>query len=169
MASLIEELIDTLEMENREYEELLAISKEKTNVIISGDIERLKEMVAMEQERTDKLASLEQKRIINVSDIATVLSKDVEALTIKNIIELLKGQEKEQKRLAVIHDKLQITLNDMVVINEINKELINDSLELIEFNINYINGIYQMPETANYNKNAYNAGTYGRATFDAKQ
>lgn len=169
MASLIDELISTLDLENVEYEKLLILSKEKTDVIIKGDIDVLRDMVAKEQEHTDKLAALESKRTQIVTDIATVLNKDVNTLTIRKIVQLLKGQDKEQTALAKVHDQLKTTLNDMVVINEINKQLVEDSLELIDFNINYINGMNQMPETANYTKNAYNADNYVNSVFDAKQ
>lgn len=170
MASLIENLITTLQSEYEEYEKLLVLSKEKTPIIIKGDLEALTDIVAKEQVHTDKLAVLEQKRIEVVNDIATVLSKDASTLTIRNIIELLKGQTKEQDALAHIHDKLKSTLDDMVVVNNVNKQFIEESLELVNFNINYINGLNQMPETANYTKNAYSSGNYGmvNSRFDAK-
>lgn len=169
MASLIEELIHTLESENSEYEKLLKLSKDKTPIIIEGNTEKLREIVAHEQEHTDKIATLEKKRTEVVSDIATVLNKDVNTLTVKHIISLLKGQDKEQNMLAEVHDKLKLTLNDMVVINEINKQLIEESLELVEFNINYLNGLGQMPEMANYTKSAYNSSSgIVNSRFDAK-
>lgn len=168
MASLIDELINTLKLENTEYEELLKLSKEKTPIIIKGDVTLLNEIVAKEQIHTDSLATLESKRTQVVLDIATVLNKDVNTLTIKEIIGLLKGQDEVQKTLSEAHDKLKMTLNDMVVINDINKQLIEESLELIDFNINLINSYNQFPETANYTKNAYNAGTISNSRFDAK-
>ena len=168
MASLIDELIDTLKLENSEYEELLKLSKEKTPVIIKGDVILLNEIVAKEQIHTDNLATLENKRTQAVLDIATVLNKDVNTLTIKEIINLLKGQYKEQQDLANAYDKLKMTLNDMVVINDINKQLIEESLELVDFNINLINSYNQFPETANYTKNAYNADGICNSRFDAK-
>lgn len=168
MASLIEDLINTLDLENEEYKELLRISQDKTPVIIAGDVARLNDIIAEEQFHTDKVAALEAKRIQVIEDIATVLNKDVNTLTVKSIISLLKGQEKEQSALANVHDKLKLTLNDMVVVNEINKQLIQESLELVEFNINFINSINQMPETANYTKDAYNASGISNSTFDTK-
>lgn len=168
MASLIEDLINTLDLENEEYTELLRISQGKTPVIVAGDVAKLNEIIAEEQVHTDKVAALEAKRLRVVNDIATVLNKDVNTLTIKNIISLLKGQDKEQAALADVHDKLKLTLNDMVVVNEINKQLIEESLELVEFNINYINSINQMPETANYTKDAYNVSGISNSTFDTK-
>lgn len=168
MASLIENLINTLEEENSHYEILLKLSKEKSGVIIKNDIQTLREMVAKEQEHTDRLVALESKREEVVTDIATVLNKDVNTLTVKKIIELLQGQEEVQKKLSVVHDRLKRTLNDMVVVNELNKELLAESLEMVEFNINYLNGLKQMPETANYTNKAYGAEGYVMSTFDAK-
>lgn len=168
MASLIEDLINTLDMENEEYTELLKLSQEKIPVIIAGDVAKLNEMIAKEQVHTDKIAALENKRTQVVKDIATVLNKEVQTLTVKNIIALLKGQDEVQNALASVHDKLRLTLNDMVVVNEINKQLIEESLELVDFNINYLNSINQMPVTANYTKNAYNAAGISNSIFDAK-
>ncbi|MDY2608103.1 MAG: flagellar protein FlgN, partial [Lachnospiraceae bacterium] len=122
MASLIEELIDTLDLENNEYTELLELSKQKTPIIINGEIETLNNITAKEQEHTDKLAALENKRTQVVEDIATVLNMDVKTITVKKIIDLLNGQEKEQNALAEVHDKLKMTLNDMAVINDMNKQ-----------------------------------------------
>ncbi len=62
MASLIEELIDTLDLENNEYTELLELSKQKTPIIINGEIEVLNNITAKEQEHTDKIAALENKK-----------------------------------------------------------------------------------------------------------
>ena len=168
MASLIEVLINTLESENSEYEILLKLSKEKTPIIIEGNIDRLREIVAMEQVHTDKIVALEKKRTEAVKDIATVLNKDVKTLTVKTIIGLLKGQDEAQNKLSTAHDKLKRTLNDMVVVNEINRELVQDSLDFIEFNINFLSGISQMPETANYSNKAYNVEGFARPNFDAK-
>lgn len=170
MASLIEELTDVLDKENDEYTELLKLSKEKTPVIVQGDVKKLNDIVAMEQVHTDKIASLESRRNETINDIATVLNKDVKTLTVRHIIDLLQGQKKEQQALAAVHDKLKMTLNDMVVINEINKQLIEESLELVNFNINYINSLNHMPETANYSKDAYNTSNaaLGGSRFDAK-
>ena len=44
MASLIEELIDTLNKENSEYEKLLELSRRKSAVIVSRDIPALEKI-----------------------------------------------------------------------------------------------------------------------------
>ena len=52
-----------------------------------------------------------------------------------------------------------------------NKGLIQDSLEMVEFEMNLIHSLRQAPVTANYNKDAYNANvrSSGRGMFDTKQ
>lgn len=169
MASLIDELIEVLDRENDEYEMLLNLSKEKTGKIIENNLTELQYIVAQEQGHVEKLNQLEQKREEVVKSIAVVLNKDVSILTVKHIVELLKGQKTEQRKLSIVHDKLRSTLNDMVVVNDMNQSLIKESLEMLEFNMNLMNNIYQGPEVANYSKDAYNVEMGGSTGFDTKQ
>ncbi|HKM20535.1 MAG TPA: flagellar protein FlgN [Lachnospiraceae bacterium] len=171
MASLIEELLDVLEKENSEYEILLELSERKTPVIIRGDIVELQKITDEEQNVVNKISRLEQKRETVTSDIANVINKDVETLKLSVLIQLLEKQPKEQERLAVVHDRLQTTVNNIRMINGQNAELIKQSLEMVTFDLNLVQAMKQAPETANYNKGAINAGdTLGTAgSFDAKQ
>lgn len=168
MASLIEELITTLKEETVEYEALLELSTEKTGIIVRDDIQNLNEMVAKEQSHLDRIVNLEKKRTEVMKDIAIVLNKDVNTLTVKGISELLEGQKKEQQELSQTRDKLKKLLTGVEAVNEMNKGLIEEALEMINFNINYINGLSQLPETANYTRDAYNQNQMGLSTFDAK-
>lgn len=169
MASLIEELITVLEEENEEYLKLVELSEKKTPIIIKGDLEKLREITAIEQEHVDVLTNLEKKRSIVVKDMALVLNKKEEELTVKALVDMLEGQDREQKRLSEIHDKLKRTLNNISQINDMNKNLISTSLEMVEFNINLIKGLYQDPAMGNYGKDAYNTeGTIDYGVFDAK-
>ena len=168
MASLIEELITTLKEETVEYEALLELSTEKTGIIVRDDIQNLNEMVAKEQSHLDRIANLEKKRTEVMKDIAIVLNKDVNTLTVKGISELLEGQKKEQQELSQTRDKLKKLLTGVEAVNEMNKGLIEEALEMINFNINYINGLSQLPETANYTRDAYNQNQMGLSTFDAE-
>ena len=57
-------------------------------------------------------------------------------------------------------------------VNEQNRELIQTSLELVQFEMNLMQSMQAAPETANYSRGAYNTGdTMGvtRGKFDAKQ
>ena len=172
MASLMEELIDTLEKESELYEELLVLSQKKTPVIVSGNIEELTKVTDEEQAVVDKISALDQKRETVTKDIAEVLNKDMESMKLTNLIELLVKQPKEQAKLSEIHDRLRAAVENVRRINEHNQDLITHSLELVEFDLNMIQAMRQAPETANYGKSGYSSGELlgtQRGGFDAKQ
>ncbi len=170
MASLIDELIDVLDKEEKEYQDLILLSREKTPVIVKGDLERLQKITEAEQYVVGKVAKLEKKRVEVAKDIAIVLGRDEESLKVREIADLLQSQPTEQGRLIEVYERLKATLQEMTTVNEINKELIRESLEFIDFNLNLVKGVYQEPGTGNYTKDAYNSTTLSEpGVFDAKQ
>lgn len=168
----MENLIDVLKKENSEYEELLKLSQQKTPIIVSGDLKALQAVTDEEQMIVGRINQLEKKRLEVVADIANVLNKDVNTLKLTNIIAMLAARPAEQKELAEVHDKLHDSVYTLKRVNEHNQELLTNSLEMVEFEINLLHSMKAAPETANYNKDAYNTGTkvgVSSGRFDAKQ
>ena len=57
-------------------------------------------------------------------------------------------------------------------VNEQNRELILSALDMVQFNMNVLQSMKAAPETANYNRGAYNTGDVigmNQMSFDAKQ
>lgn len=158
MASLMENLIEVLEKESSEYEVLLALSQKKTPIIVSGNLENLQKITDEEQEVVSRVSHLDKKRMEITADIANVLNKDVTTLKLANLIEMLEGRPAEQKALAENHDRLQGAVRELQRINEHNKELLQNALEMVEFEMNLLQAMNTAPETANYNRSAYNVG-----------
>lgn len=170
MASLIDNLITTLNTENDEYTTLLNLSIEKTGIIVKGDVDGLNNMVEREQEVIERITVLEKKREECTKDIAIVLNKDYRKLTLPLLIEYLKGQEREAKLLSEVHGRLKSTMSQMVQVNEQNKVLLQESLDMVEFEMNILRGMKQAPATANYSGSEYADNNYGvTGYFDAKQ
>lgn len=171
MAGLIEVLMDTLEKEIERYEELLEMSREKTGIIIKGDLEILQDMIEKEQDVVGMIQNLEKKRIETVTDIGNVINCPSKDLTITKLIELMANQPETKDRLEKIHDKLKNTITQMIKVNDMNKGLLQESLEMVEFEMNLLRSLRQAPVTANYNKEAYNANvrSSGRGMFDTTQ
>lgn len=172
MASLMEVLIDVLEQENQEYEKLLSLSMRKTSVIVSEDLAELTKITDEEQVIVSRINHLDNQRYEAVSDIADVLNKDVDKLKIVDLIKMLAGRTEEQEKLAAVFDRLRENVRGVKRANEQNGELIRDALELVQFNMNVLQSMNKAPESANYNRGAYNTrdmiGT-SHMTFDAKQ
>ncbi|MGN1187939.1 MAG: flagellar protein FlgN [Lachnospiraceae bacterium] len=171
MASLIDVLISTLEQENTEYEGLLELGLQKTGIIIRNEVDELSRMVEKEQLVVDRIMVLEKKRTEVSQDIAEVLNKDVKTLTLTRLIELLSSQKKERDALVSIHDKLSLTMKRMVEVNERNKALLNESMEMLQFEMNLVQSIKRGPETNNYGRDAYISNNYTlpNTRFDRKQ
>lgn len=172
MASLMENLIDVLGQECTEYEGLLTLSQKKTPIIASGNLEDLQKITDDEQNVVIRINQLEKKRIEVTKDIANVLNRDVDSLKLTNLIDMLAGRPVEQEKLAAAHDRLQTAVHSLQRINEQNRELLTNALEMVEFEMTLLQSMKAAPETANYNRGAYSAGsTMGVSSrgFDAKQ
>lgn len=170
MASLMDELLEVLGNEEAVYCELVEASRRKKEVIIKADIKALEEITGEEQEIASKIKNIENRRISIMEDIANVLGRRVEELTVDALLEVLKNQPKEQEELARIRSRLKNTLTKMKEINEQNQTLVNQAMEMVEFDMALLKSVRQAPETANYNKQAYNTGELlGSSGFDAKQ
>lgn len=171
MASLIEELISALSAEKAVYEELVPVSERKTKVLVKNDLEELKKVTAQEQLLLDRAGVIGHKREEVIKNIGVVLNKTPAELDLTSLTKLLARQPEEKKALAALHDSLRTTMRRLVEVNERNKDLIENSLEMIEFNMNFIQSTRMSPGNNNYNRNATNSYTsdYGTHGFDAKQ
>lgn len=172
MASLMETLIEVLEKENLEYKNLLELSIKKTPAIVSEDLKELSRITDEEQIIVSRINHLDNQRNEAVDDIANVLNKDVTKLKIVDLIKMLEARPEEQAKLATVFDSLRENVRAVKRINEQNRELIENALELVQFNMNILQSMNKAPETANYNRGAYNTGDVigmSNKAFDAKQ
>ena len=174
MASLMEELLDVLGKEEKQYQELITLATEKTDAVVQGNIEHLTDVTTREQDAASVLRSvllnLSNKRNRVLTDMATVLGQSPEEMTITKMIGYLNKQPKEQEALTRQRDRLLEAGAKMQQLNRQNEALLKQALEMVEFDLTLLRSTRQAPETANYDKNAYNTGDIlGSSGFDAKQ
>lgn len=168
MASLVEELITVLEEEEKIYRQLIGYGQQKTDVLILADVPGLKKITCKEQLASDELVSHSNRQIQLLKDIATVLGKTEEKMTVSRLISLLDSQPKVQKRLTDARDRLLSAADQMKKLNDQNIILIRQAIELNEFDLTLFKSLRQAPETANYDKTACNTGSLlGSSGFDA--
>lgn len=170
MASLVEELINVLTEEEKVYRTLAEYGEKKRQIIIDADIPELEKLTDMEQQASDSLLTMSNKQISLLKDIANVLGKTDEKMTVTKLIGYLGTQPDIQAKLSAARDNLLDAAADMKKINDLNSQLLAQAMELTEFDITLFKSMRQAPETANYNKNAYSTGDIlGSSGFDAKQ
>lgn len=170
MASLVEELINVLEQENEIYIRLSEYAEQKRQILIDADIEALEKLTVLEQDASDELLSKSNKQVSILKDIANVLGKDSSDITVTKLIGYLETQPEYQKKIIVARDNLLKIAGELKQKNNLNEILLNQAMEMTEFDITLFKSMRQAPETANYDRNAYNTGSLlGGSGFDAKQ
>lgn len=171
MASLIENLITTLEEECALYDVLTKESMNKTPAIVSNDLERLQAANLKEQSIMDEITAVSHRRNQALVEIATVLGKDAKTITVSKIIDLMEKQPEFQRPLISVRDKMLKQVDTLKQISLHNQDLLKESLEMTEYSINLIQSLNQAPETANYSKGSYSGTTLGSnlSSFDTKQ
>lgn len=168
MASLVEELVKVLETEEKIYQTLIGYGEKKTDILIRGDVPALEELTSQEQLASDELIMQSNRQVQLLKDIATVLGKTEEKMTVTRLIELLDSQPQVQRQLTIARDNLIAAANKTKSLNDQNTVLICQALELNEFDLTLFKSMRQAPETANYDKSACNTGSLlGSSGFDA--
>lgn len=170
MASLVEELVTVLHEEEQMYRRFIGYGEKKRQILIDSDVPALEQLTALEQTSSDELLSLSNRQIQILKDIATVIGKTEEKMTVTKLIEYLGSQPDIQTKLREARDGLLAAAGQVQELNKLNEALLKQAMELAEFDITLFRSMRQAPETANYDKNAYNTGTLlGSSGFDAKQ
>ncbi len=170
MASLMEELLTVLKDEKACYDSLLELNEPKRSSIVNSRIEDLTKVTMTEETLASRLKNLEKKRLQVLRDMAVVLGKDGQELSVTNMIDLLSGQPDNRKALTEARDALVQSAQKMRFMNEQNQILLNQAMEMVEMDLTLLKSMKQAPETANYNRYAANTGDLlGSGGFDAKQ
>lgn len=171
MASLMEELLTTLDSELVIYKKLVPIAEQKTEVLIKSDLQEIEQVTDNEQRLMEKLNACEKKRHGILQNMGMVLNKPPESLDLITLSHILENQPQEQARINKLHDELQKVAKQLVEVNKQNKALIEQSLEMIEFNMNFIQSTRMSPGSNNYTKNASSSDESVETirNFDARQ
>ena len=168
MASLVEELVNVLEEEEKVYRTLIGYGERKRDVLIAADVPALEEITAQEQVASDELMSLSNRQVQALTDIATVLGKGQEKMTVTKLIQCMGSQPEVQQELTIARDRLVDAANKLKSLNDENIVLIKQAIQLNEFDLTLFKSLRQAPETANYDKSACNTGALlGSSGFDA--
>ncbi len=170
MASLVEELVVLLREENEDYRKLVEYGHRKRQILIDADVAELEKLTALEQAASDRLVAMGSRQAGLLNDIAIVLGKEKDQMTVTRLIAGLDSQPKIQAKLTEARDTLIESVDELKEINSINSVLLTQAIEMAEFDITLLKSMRQAPETANYGRDAYSTGAIlGSSGFDAKQ
>lgn len=170
MAGLVEELTMIMDQEAALYDRILDLNETKRDAITARDSVGLERITAQEEGYMFSLQELEKNRIRALSDMATVLGRDGEMISVNDVIEILSDNKEEQEALSKSRQNLIEKAKEVQFWNNQNQELLEVALKMVDFDLTLLKSMKQAPETGNYNNKAYNTGDLlGSSGFDAKQ
>ena len=168
MASLVEELVTVLQEEEAICRRLISYGEKKTDILIRADVPELEKLTGLEQLASDELIAQSNQQVQLLTDIANVLGRTGEKMTVTRLISLLDTQPQVQKELTEAKERLLAAAGTMNQLNTKNEALIKQAIELNEFDLTLFKSLRQAPETANYDRTACNTGSLlGSSGFDA--
>lgn len=159
----IQVITETLSELIKIHEKLIKQSKEKTEVIKEGSIEKLQTILSRERQCVQELEKLESKRAQQVNVWTEKNGLTDENMTITKMLKLIKNPlEAKQLELKTI------ALTEMITIlkqqEQLNEELIMQSMQFVQLSLDMMSPTIN---NLNYGKNQ-ETSTVKRSVFDSK-
>ena len=131
MAGMVENLYKALEDQLQCYEALNVLAKQTQACLVDKNLENLKYVVKREEEFTGRVLLLDKQTKGVTRDLALVLGIRNKDFKLKEVIERCEDNEREV--LEALRVKILKNLDSLKKQNQLNKELIERSLELVDF------------------------------------
>lgn len=159
-----EQLIEILEEMNRVYEGMLKLSVKKKDIIVQGKVSELEKIVKTEQTLVIEAGKLENKREEIITEISKEIGINTAEVTIKQLEK--RSGKRHAKNLKECRNKLVKTLDELKSQNELNSNLIKNSLDYIDFSLNLFSNINS--DSGSYVKNGEIGKPEKKNLFDVK-
>ena len=170
MAGIIYELAQVLEQEKECYEGIGTLVAYTETAVVNKNIEFLQEVVKTEEEFIGRLSLLEKKRDSLMKDIAIVTGMKYQSLTVAAIIEKIGKDTEIGQKLTKLREEIRTQLDEIKAKSELNKQLLTDSLELVDFTVNAIRSTKEYSHVGNYNRSGEDMTIQRQQSiFDQKQ
>lgn len=163
MRELVATFILTLEKENQIYNEVLELSKKKKNILIDGKMKELEAITKEEQKYVVSLIKVEEAREKTIQMLLKLLSIS----SVDSISELMSYLPLDERtEVAKAKRSLQHTIKFVSIENEFNQKLIQQSLELLEINLEVFTDYSQ--SGSNYKDSGSDQDKEKKSLFDVK-
>lgn len=161
---LINDLMDVLLQESKIYEDILEISKNKTDIIVKGKVSELENITNLEQSLIFKIGKLEETRENLVTEISAAIGIDPSDMTVSELEKHL--DKKQAQSLNTYKEHMTLIIKEIKDTNEVNSGLIKNSIDFIDFSINILSSINS--EGNNYSNAGQVKDSKRKTYFDVK-
>ncbi|MEW6243580.1 MAG: flagellar protein FlgN [Bacillota bacterium] len=138
MEQLVDAMIGTLDQQVVLYEDLYSLSQKKHELLVGRDLQALDKVVSAEELLLLKAGRLEERRMSLQREIATRLGMDEDTTTLDQMAKALDTDR--QAALSSVKQQLFEVFEKLALQNQMNMELIVNSLRYIDFSIRTMTG-----------------------------
>ena len=134
----ISAIVETIEELIALHDALLVTSKEKTPVLVDNRIDRLNQIVLKESKLIKQIEEINQRRVQLIGEY--LLSRGYRPDPRVKVSDLIKVifKAEEKKNLTDIHERLSNRIKELQEVNELNQNLIENSLSFVDYSINLL-------------------------------
>ncbi|NHM29969.1 flagellar protein FlgN [Neobacillus terrae] len=154
-----EKLIAVMEKLLKLHQSLCSLAERKTDIVKKGDMDALTQLLKEEQAHIAAIKKLEGERESIASRIVPILDKP----SISDCLNFLEGAEKE--KLQQIRSELFETVHQIKGKNDLNQQLIYQSLQFVNLSLNLI---APQPDTINYGPEAGKRKSQSSGMFNSR-
>jgi len=134
------DLITILQEQSELYQNLLALAEEKKDAVVHDDLVSLQRISSVENALIGKNNRLEKKRTMVTKDIANVLGREPEGLTLSALAEIMHGKP-EGEQLSAIGEKIRDCIEQLRTQQELNRQLLHNALDFVEYTLNVVRDV----------------------------
>lgn len=161
----IEKILQSLTRLDMLHKSLLEIAYKKTEVIKTGDMDSLNQLLKDEQAHVAGISQLEQQRQTEVTDYLRAKGiAPTDNPTVALVLENTNTTE-EKEQLGAARNKLLLTLETLKHQNNLNQKLTLQSLQFVNLTLDTLR---PKPDQINYSKSEVQAPSTNKNYFDSQ-
>lgn len=169
MAGIIYDLVNILTEQKECYEGLLTLATYKAEGVSNKALDLVNQVVEKEEEFIGRLNILEKKRETTLKDIALVTGMDYSQITVTKLVGKMGPDLDVSKELIEVKHAILSCIKKLEEQNKLNRMLIEQSLELVDFSVNAIQSSQRGIAPSNYGKPGEEMHMETVNFFDKKQ
>lgn len=162
----VERILEILVREKEIFKEILSLGKEKTDVLIKRETERLNIITSIESDLAANLEILEEERVGEIEKISQILKLEEKISDVSTLARII--NDKNSKTLIVCRDEIHDYIKEIKNLNDLNGKLLKNSLDYVDFFMNLVTNIDDSSDNNYSNEGKLSEGNTPKRRFDLK-
>ncbi|WP_353893729.1 flagellar protein FlgN [Proteinivorax hydrogeniformans] len=152
----LDKMLDKLDEQVTLYCKLMEVTEKKRDTLVQNAMEQLEEVVDIEAKLVKQIADVEKERYNLQKQLANQMNISVDNVNTDMLIPLLTPEQKQ--RMDTATEDLKEYLSKLSMLNQTNKKLLDQSLKMVQYSLNYVAGERDSEKTYSKTPNKKRSG-----------